>query len=132
MAVLAADAEVMFVPLSTVAGEVRGGKLKLLGVAAPRRVDAFPATATLAEQGVPDMASGAWQGVFAPKGTPPEIVAKLHAMLLQVMASPRIKFHLNGAGVEVMTSKSPQEFARFLRAETERWAQVVKDSGAAP
>ena len=131
-AVLAGEAHVMFVPLSTVAGEVRGGKLRLLALAAPRRMDAFPAAATLEEQGVPDMVSGAWQGVFAPKGTPPAIVAKLHATLVQVMASPRVKFHLNGAGVEVVTSKSPQEFARFLRAETERWTQVAKDSGARP
>jgi tripartite-type tricarboxylate transporter receptor subunit TctC len=129
---LAGETSVMFVPLATVASEIRGGKLKLLAVAATRRVGGFPNTPTLAEQGVPEMASGAWQGVFAPKGTPPQIVAKLHAMLRQVMAAPRVNFLLNGAGINVVTSKSPQAFAAFLRAETERWAQVVKDSGATP
>lgn len=128
---LAGEAAVMFVPLSTVAGEVRGAKLKLLAVAAGGRVAAFPNTPTLAEEGMP-MSNGAWQGVFAPRGTPPPVVTKLHAMLLQVMASPRVKFHLNGAGIDVVTSKSPQQFAGFLRAETERWAQTVKDSGATP
>jgi tripartite-type tricarboxylate transporter receptor subunit TctC len=129
---LAGETSVMFVPLATVASEVRGGRLKLLAVAAPRRVASFQAVPTLAEQGVPEMTSGAWQGVFAPKGTPPEIVAKLHAMLAEVMTSPQLKFHLNSAGINVVTSKSPREFATFLRAETERWAQVVKDSGATP
>jgi tripartite-type tricarboxylate transporter receptor subunit TctC len=129
---LAGETSVMFVPLATVASEIRGGKLKLLAVAATRRVGGFPNTPTLAEQGVPQMASGAWQGVFAPKGTSPQIVAKLHAMLQQVMAAPRVNFLLNGAGVNVVTSESPQAFAAFLRAETERWAQVVKDSGARP
>ena len=129
---LAGETSVMFVPLASAASQVRGGKLKLLAVAAPRRVGAFPSTPTLAEQGLPEMANGSWQGVFAPKGTPPAIVAKLHAMLLQVMATPRVKMLLNGGGLEVVTSKSPQEFAAFLRAETERWAQAVKASGATP
>jgi tripartite-type tricarboxylate transporter receptor subunit TctC len=129
---LAGETAVMFVPLSTVAGEVRARKLKLLAVAAPQRVSAFPDVATLAEQGVPDMAAGLWHGVFAPKGTPPQVVATLHAMLEQVMAAPKVRFHLNAAGIAALTSKSPQEFAAFLRAETERWARVVKESGATP
>jgi tripartite-type tricarboxylate transporter receptor subunit TctC len=127
---LAGETSVMFVPLATVASEIRGGKLKLLAVAATRRVGGFPNTPTLAEQGVAQMASGAWQGVFAPKGTPPQIVAKLHTMLQQVMVAPWVNFLLNGAGINVVTSESPQAFAAFLRAETERWAQVVKESGA--
>jgi tripartite-type tricarboxylate transporter receptor subunit TctC len=68
--------------------------------------------------------------VFAPTGTPPDVVAKLYATLTQVMETPDVKKRLNDAGVDVVTSKSPEEFAAFLRAETERWAQVVKDSGA--
>jgi tripartite-type tricarboxylate transporter receptor subunit TctC len=68
--------------------------------------------------------------VFAPAGTPPEVVAKLYATLQQVMEAPDVKKRLNDSGVDVVTSKSPEEFAAFLRAETERWAQVVKDSGA--
>jgi tripartite-type tricarboxylate transporter receptor subunit TctC len=130
--VLAGETAVMFVPLSTVAGEVRARKLKLLAVAAPERVSAFARAATLAEQGVPDMDAGLWHGVFAPRGTPPHVVATLHTMLEQVMAAPKVRFHLNGAGIAAVTSKSPQEFAAFLRAETERWARVVKESGATP
>ena len=109
---------------------MRGGKLKLLAVAAPQRVSAFPNAPTLSEEGLPEMTNGSWQGVFAPAGTPPEVVAKLYATVQQVMETPDIRKRLNDSGVDVVTSKSPEEFAAFLRAETERWAQVVKDSGA--
>ena len=67
---------------------------------------------------------------LAAAGTPPDIIAKLYPMLLQVMESPDVRKRLGDGGVEVVTSKSPEEFAAFLRAETERWTQVVKDSGA--
>ena len=127
---LGGETSVMFVTLSSAASQVRGGKLKLLAVAAPQRVSAFPNTPTLSEEGLPEMTNGSWQGVFAPAGTPPEVVAKLYATLQQVMETPDVKKRLNDAGVDVVTSKSPEEFAAFLRAETERWAQVVRDSGA--
>jgi tripartite-type tricarboxylate transporter receptor subunit TctC len=127
---LGGETSVMFVTLSSAASQVRGGKLKLLAVAAPQRVAAFPNTPTLSEEGLPEMTNGSWQGVFAPAGTPPDVIAKLYPMLLQVMESPDVRKRLGDGGVEVVTSKSPEAFAVFLRAETERWAQVVKDSGA--
>ncbi len=127
---LGGETSVMFVTLSSAASQVRGGKLKLLAVAAPQRVTAFPDTPTLAEQGLPEMTTGSWQGVFAPTGTPPDVIAKLYTMVLEVMETPDVRKRLADSGVDVVTSKSPEEFAAFLRAETERWAQVVKDSGA--
>lgn len=127
---LAGETSVMFVTLSSAASQVRGGRLKLLAIAAPQRVGVFPSTPTLAEEGLPEMTNGSWQGVFAPTGTPQEVIAKLHPMLLQVMATPEVRKRLTDSGVDVVTSKSPAEFAAFLRAETERWAQVVKDAGA--
>jgi len=127
---LAGETSVMFVTLSSAASQVRAGKLKLLAISAPQRVSAFPNTPTLAEEGLTEMTTGSWQGVLAPTGTPAEVVVKLYAMLIQVMETPDVKKRLNESGVDVVTSKSPAEFARFVREETERWAQVVKDSGA--
>ena len=127
---LGGETSVMFVTLSSAASQVRAGKLKLLAVAAPQRVGAFPNTPTLAEEGLPEMTHGSWQGVFAPTGTPPDVIAKLHGILLQVMETPDVRKRLGESGVDVVTSNSPEEFAAFLRAETEKWAQVVKESGA--
>jgi tripartite-type tricarboxylate transporter receptor subunit TctC len=127
---LGGETSVMFVTLSSAASQVRGGKLKLLAVAAPQRVSAFPNTPTLSEEGLPEMTHGSWQGVFAPAGTPPDVIAKLYTIVLQVMETPDVKKRLGESGVDVVTSKSPEEFAAFLRAETDKWAQVVKESGA--
>jgi tripartite-type tricarboxylate transporter receptor subunit TctC len=127
---LSGETSAMFVTLSSAAPHVRSGKLKLLAVAAPQRVGAFPNTPTLAEEGLAEMTHGSWQGVFAPTGTPPDIVAKLHTTLLQVMETPEVKKRLNESGVDVVTSKAPQDFAAFLRDETARWAKVVQESGA--
>jgi tripartite-type tricarboxylate transporter receptor subunit TctC len=127
---LAGETSAMFVTLSSAASQVRAGKLKLLAVAAPQRVAAFPNAPTLAEEGLPEMTHGSWQGVFVPTGTPPEIVAKLYSAVIQTMATPEVKKRLGESGVDVVTSSSPAEFAAFLRAETEKWAQVVKESGA--
>jgi tripartite-type tricarboxylate transporter receptor subunit TctC len=127
---LGGETSVMFVTLSSAASQVRAGKLKLLAVAAPQRVAAFPNAPTLAEEGLREMTHGSWQGVFVPTGTPPDVVAKLYGTLQQVMETPDVKKRLAESGVDVVTSRSPEEFAAFLRAETEKWAQVVKESGA--
>ena len=127
---LGGETSVMFVTLSSAASQVRGGKLKLLAVAAPQRVSAFPNTPTLAEEGLSEMTTGSWQGVFAPTGTPPDVIAKLYATVLQVMETPEVRKRLADSGVDVVTSKSPDDFAAFVRADTDRWAQVVKESGA--
>jgi tripartite-type tricarboxylate transporter receptor subunit TctC len=127
---LAGETSTMFVTLSSAASQVRAGKLKLLAVAAPQRVAAFPNAPTLAEEGLPEMTHGSWQGVFVPTGTPPDIVAKLYTIVIQTMETPDVKKRLGESGVDVVTSRSPAEFAAFLRAETEKWAQVVKESGA--
>jgi tripartite-type tricarboxylate transporter receptor subunit TctC len=127
---LGGETSVMFVTLSCAARPGRGGKLKLFAISAPQRVSAFPNTPTLAEEGMPDMTAGSWQGVFVPTGTPPDVVAKLYTLVIQVMDTPDVRKRLADSGVEVVTSKSPEAFAAFLREDTERWAQVVKESGA--
>jgi tripartite-type tricarboxylate transporter receptor subunit TctC len=127
---LGGETSVMFVTLSSAATHVRAGKLKLLSVTAPKRVEAFPNTPTLAEEGLADMTTGSWQGVFVPTGTPRETVAKIYATTVQVMETPEVRKRLAESGVEVVTSKSPEEFAAFVARETALWAQVVKESGA--
>lgn len=127
---LGGETHVMFVTLPSVITNVLAGKLKPLGISTARRVDALPQVPTMAESGFPDMVSGSWQGMFAPAGTPRPIVEKLHAAILATLASPDIMRRLAEVGVTIATSGTPDEFAAFVRAETIRWGQVAKQSGA--
>jgi tripartite-type tricarboxylate transporter receptor subunit TctC len=128
-ALLGGEVQTAFVTLSSVIAHVKAGKLKVLGVAAPRRVAAAPDTQTMAEAGFPGMTSGSWQGVYVPSGTPRAVVNRLHAVIIRVMSDPAVVKRLNDSGVEVVTSKSPQDFAGFMQHQTEHWAKLVKEVG---
>jgi len=122
------EVSLMFVTLSSSISFVQNGKLRALGVVAPRRVDAIPNVPTMAEQGFKTMTSGSWQGVLAPAGTPRPIIDKLFADLRKVMAMPEVKDHLARGGVSVVVSKSPEDFAQFMKNESEKWGKVVRDA----
>jgi tripartite-type tricarboxylate transporter receptor subunit TctC len=127
---LGGETQVMFVTLSSAISFVQAGKLKPLGISTPKRIEALPQVPTMIEAGYPEMVSSSWQGVFVPAGTPRPIVAKLHAALLATMDSPEIKQRFAGGGVDVMTSKTTDDFAAFVATETARWGKVAKESGA--
>jgi tripartite-type tricarboxylate transporter receptor subunit TctC len=76
------------------------------------------------------MISSSWQGVFVPAATPRPIVEKLHAALHATLDSAEIKQRFAGGGVNVVTSKTPEDFISFVGAETARWGKVAKESGA--
>ena len=73
--------------------------------------------------------TGSWQGIVGPAGMPPEMVAKLHATVMAILATPELKDRLDKAGAEVR-AMSPAQFGGFIRSEKDRWAKVVKESGA--
>jgi len=75
------------------------------------------------------MTSGSWQGVYMPVGTPRPIINKLFAVFTKVMGDPGTVKRLNENGVEVVTNKSPEEFAVFMKNENEKWARLVKEVG---
>jgi tripartite-type tricarboxylate transporter receptor subunit TctC len=104
---------------------VQSGKLKVLGVSRSTRVPLLPDVPTIAEQGVKDFESGTWQGVLAPAGTPPAVIARLAAELTRIVRSPDIRARLTAQGAEVYTM-SPDELNRFYDKERIRWAAVVK------
>ena len=107
---------------------VQSGKLKVLGVSKSTRVPLLPNVPTIAEQGVAGFESGTWQGVLLPKGTPPEIVAKLNAELTRIIRSPEVRARLSAQGAEVYTM-SPSEFSTFFDKERKRWSTVVAQGG---
>jgi tripartite-type tricarboxylate transporter receptor subunit TctC len=116
----------MFLDLAAGAPQIKGGKIRALGVASPKRIAALPDLATLAESGLPGFEAWAWQGLVAPAGTPPEVVAKLGAEYARAIGDPGIRQKIIDAGVDPLQS-SPREFTDYIRSEQEKWAKVVKD-----
>jgi len=108
---------------------VKDGKLKALAISSAKRFAAAPEIPTVAESGMPGFETGSWQGIVAPAGTPPEVVARLHATVTAILATPEMKERLDKAGAEVRPM-SPAQFGGFIRDERDRWAKVVKESGA--
>ncbi len=126
---ISGETQLMFVTLSSSVTFIQSGKLRALGVVAPKRVDAVPNVPTMAEQGFPNMTVGSWQGLLAPTGTPKPIIDKLYAAIIKVMAMPDVKNNLAKGGVAVVTSKSPDDFHEFMKRDSARWAKVVKATG---
>jgi tripartite-type tricarboxylate transporter receptor subunit TctC len=103
---------------------IKGGKLRPLAVAAPRRSALMPEVPTMAEQGVPVEASS-WWGLLAPAGTPPAVIARLNKAMVEALATPQMREHLAKLGIEP-ESCSPAEFTAHIQAETAKWGQVAK------
>ena len=129
IALLGNEVQLMFVTLSSSITFVKQGRLRALGIVAPKRVAAIPDVPTMAESGFPSMTVGSWQGVFVPKGAHPEIVKKLYAVVIKVMEDANVKKRLADGGVDTVVSKSPEAFGAFVKAENERWGKVIKDAG---
>ena len=127
---LAGDTHLMFVTLSSAMSFVQAGRLKALGISTARRLESLPQVPTMIEAGYPEMLSSSWQGMFVPAGTPRPIVDKLHAALLNTLATPEMHQRFAVGGAQVITSSTPEEFAAFVAAEIVRWGKVAKETGA--
>jgi tripartite-type tricarboxylate transporter receptor subunit TctC len=119
-------ADLIFNSMLATAPHVKNGNVRLLAVASPQRVDAFPDAPAVAEM-VPGFVAGSWQGVFTTGGTPREIVGRLNADLVKVLSSPEVREKISGMGAQPIAN-TPDEMDRFLRGERERWAKVIRDN----
>jgi len=119
--------QVMFTTLPSAIQFVKAGRLKALGVTLARRVADLPDVPTMSEAGYPSMVTASWQGIFVPKGTPAAIVSRLYTAVQKVMALEEVQKRLAAGGAVVSTSKSPEEFGAYLKAETDRWGTLVKE-----
>jgi tripartite-type tricarboxylate transporter receptor subunit TctC len=109
---------------------VRGGRLRVLAVIAPKRLSAAPEAPTMAESGFPDLVVGSWQGVYVPKGTPRAVVDRLFPAVINTMRDAEVIRRLDTASAAAIISKSPEDFRKFWESEHKRWAKVVHDIGA--
>jgi tripartite-type tricarboxylate transporter receptor subunit TctC len=107
---------------------VKAGRLKAFVISAPKRSPLLPEVPACTEVGLPGLDASAWHAVVAPAGTSKEIVRKLHQTLAATLALPEVRSQLAAVGAEPVAS-SPEEFAKFMRAESQKWARVIKAGG---
>ena len=109
--------------------QIKGGKLKPIAVTSSKRSALLPNVPTIAESGVKGYEVLSWNGIAAPAGTPEAIVERLHAEAVKALKDPKVQQRLAEQGADSVGS-SPAEYDAFIRSETEKWARVIKDSGA--
>ncbi|HET7765026.1 MAG TPA: tripartite tricarboxylate transporter substrate binding protein [Burkholderiales bacterium] len=128
-AVLAGQVKLGFMAVPSTVPHVKSGKLVAIAVTSPKRLAVLPGVPTVAESGYPGFQVDNMYGVLAPRGTPPETVKKLHDDIVRAVRAPDATKTLEAATIDVVLD-TPEEFAAYIRSETAKWAQVVKDSGA--
>ena len=131
LAVLAGEVTATMLTTASFVPHLKGGKVRVLAVISPKRVPQLPDVPTMIEQGYPELRLGSWIGLFVPKQTPPAIVKRIFDTTIKVASDPTTVERLTGGGAVIVTSKSPEEFAQFMRVQTEFWAKIVKQTGAA-
>ena len=123
--------DLMFDNLPSVLPHVRSGKLRGLAVTSPKASSAAPDFPSIADSGLPGYEMLPWNGIFAPAGTPEHIVSRLHVEIKKILSKPEVKEQLGSRGVELV-GDTPQEFAAFLKRESQRWQDLVRKAGIKP
>jgi tripartite-type tricarboxylate transporter receptor subunit TctC len=126
--VLAGHVQLMFDAVPAMAPQVRAGKVKALATTGRTRSPILPDVPTLAEAGVPGYEAVIWLGLMAPAKTPPAVLHKLNAEIARIVARPEVQQEWTAQGATAM-SQSVEEFERYLRADIDKWGQVIRKAG---
>lgn len=126
--VLGGQVQVMFSPASSVLPHIRSGALKGLATTSAKRTELAPDLSTLQELGFKDFESSVWFGFLLPAGTPSDVIATLRAVMDVVLNSPSVQAQLRMQGIDVV-KLAPDEFARYIRSETNKWAELIRVAG---
>ena len=127
--VISGRVDAFFSTITSALPHVRSGKVRALAVSSIKRHPQVPDVPTIAENGYPGYDVISWYALLAPAGTPRPVVAKLHEEMVKILKSPDVKERMAADGSEPVSS-TPQELSAFLKAETSRWAKVIRASGA--
>ena len=128
-ALLGGEVDIASVPPTTLLPHIRSGKVKPVGMGSAQRSPAAPDIPTLAEQGLAGFEASVWYGLLAPANTPRPVVQRLNGGIHAVLKEAEVRKLLADQGIDPLTS-TPEEFARLIASDLEKWARVVKESGA--
>ena len=128
---LAGQIQLMFAPAPTTMPHVQAGRLKALAVTSAKRSSSLPDLPTAAESGLPGYEAIGWFGMLVPAGTPPAVVAKLSADANRVLAEADVRTKMLSVGAEP-SGNTPEEFARFIRADQAKWSRLMAERGIKP
>lgn len=115
--------------ISSVIQHIEQGRLRALGVTGANRAAELPNVPTIAQAGVPGYEASLWLGLLGPAGLPKDVVAKLNADVSKTLKSPEIKTQFGKIGTEIVY-RAPEQWASYLKSEAQKWARVVKETGA--
>ncbi len=124
---ISGNLQLMFSTVPTAIGLIKGGKVRAMAITNSNRFPLMPELPTVAEAGIPGFAVNNWCGVFVAAGTPADVIARLNAELVKALSMPDLKKRLLDNGIGAL-SNTPEQFAAYIRAETAKWAKVIKDA----
>lgn len=127
-ALMANEAQISFLNLSSPLGHIRGGRLKAIATTAPERIAEIPNVATMAEQGFAGIGTNAWQAMFVPAATPKAVLDKLYNAVAAILSRAELKQSLAQQMMTVMLSKSPQDFTELVQKETREWGDFIRET----
>lgn len=127
-ALIGGEVDMGFGNLPSLSQHVKNGLVKPLAITSAQRSPLFPDVPTIGEVAVKNYEAYEWNGMFVPRGTPPEIVARLQAAVREVLAIPEVKARFESLGSRIVAS-TPDEFRKYLAAESAKWARTVKAAG---
>ena len=128
---VAGQLDIMFESPTVTLPQVRSGQLKAFAVAGESRLAAAPEIPTVDEAGLPRFYVPFWVGLWAPKGTPKDVIAKLNSAVVSALADPAVRTRLSDLGMEIFPrdQQTPEALAAFQKAEIEKWWPIIKAAG---
>lgn len=131
ISLLAGEIGANFPSVPTAISYIKAGRLRALGVTTVKRTQALPDVPSIEEAGLAGYEATQWFGVLAPAATPRAIIERLYQEVSRALRAPEVKERLNAEGAEVVAS-TPEEFAGYIKSETEKWTRVIKAAGIKP